>query len=154
MPNDDATHRHRDFLAPKKLASSSGVSERGLPPSNLDPTLEPVTPIYHPSSIHKPAPSSSNYAALGLSRKSAADHSLRSDDQLKVLLKRMAELEIVQQEHANALVHIAELHDDVQELKEKQTELHTIVIKLSAGQALSPAEAKKVTDENNNTVKV
>jgi peptidoglycan hydrolase CwlO-like protein len=66
----------------------------------------------------------------------------------------MAELEIVQQEHANALVHIAELHDDVQELKEKQTELHTIVIKLSAGQALSPAEAKKVTDENNNTVKV
>jgi hypothetical protein len=125
-----------------------------LPSSHLDPTLESVMQVYPLSLICKPAPSGSNYAMFRSSRKLAADHSLQSDDQLKVLLKRMAELEIVQQEHAHALVHIAELHDNVQELKEKQMELCTIVIKLSAGQALSPAKAKKVTDENNNTVKV
>lgn len=90
----------------------------------------------------------------GSSRKVTADLSLRSDDEMKVLLKRMAEFEIIQQDHTNALAHVAQLHDEVQELKGKETELRTMVTKLSAGQALSPAESKKVAEESSNTVRV
>jgi hypothetical protein len=152
VPNDNPTPR-RPFLIPKTPPSSSGVPDCGSSPW-IDPALESITLFNSSSSNRKPATAISNYTMPVSSRKIAADRSLRSDDQFKALLKRLAELELVQQEHVDALAHVAELHDDVQELKEKETELRTIVVKLSAGQALSPAESKKVTEESSNTIKV
>jgi hypothetical protein len=80
--------------------------------------------------------------------------SLRSNVKRRAILKRLAELEIGHQEHMNTLSLVAALYDDVQQLKDNENELRTIITKLSAGQILLPTESKKVTDESNNTVKV
>jgi hypothetical protein len=151
VPKDRILSSGPTFLVPKVPGSSSGLSERDSSPS-IDPALESEIPP--PALSHKPAPANFNFTPAGPSRKMAASVSLQSDVKMKAILKRLAELEIGHQEHANALALVAALYDDVQELKNNENELRTIITKLSAGQILSPAESKKVTDESNNTVKV
>jgi len=57
------------------------------------------------------------------------------------------------------LSHVAKMHDELEEIKdeeikEKEAELREIVLKLSAGQVLSPVEATIVAEQKSNTMKV
>ena len=80
--------------------------------------------------------------------------SLRSANELNEVLKRVITLEATQSKHRTALSHVAKMHDDLEELKEKEAELREIVLKLSTGQALSPAQATVVAEQKSNTTKV
>jgi len=80
--------------------------------------------------------------------------SLRSTNELNEALKRITTLEMVQHKHATALSHVGKMHDKLETIKDKEAELHEIVLKLSNGQTLSPAQASIVAEEKSNTMKV
>jgi len=88
------------------------------------------------------------------SKKNAADVSLRSSLEHNEVLKRVAVLETILGKHSTALSHVAKMHDELEEIKEKEAELREIVLKLSAGQVLSPVEATIVAEQKSNTMKV
>ena len=70
------------------------------------------------------------------------------------MLKRVAVLETILGKHSTALSHVAKMHDELEEIKEKEAELREIVLKLSAGQVLSPVQATVVAEQKSNTMKV
>jgi hypothetical protein len=73
---------------------------------------------------------------------------------MKQLLQRIEALEMKQKIQDKAVPHMSQMFDDIEVLKAKEAETSSLITKILAGQALSPVEAKAVTDAQMNTTKV
>ena len=73
---------------------------------------------------------------------------------MKQLLQRIEALETKQKIQDKAVPHMSQMFDDIEVLKAKEAETSVLITKILAGQALSPVEAKAVTDAQMNTIKV
>ena len=82
------------------------------------------------------------------------DKSLQYDNQMKQLLQIMEALETKQKIQDKAVPYMSQMFDNIEVLKAKEAESSVLITKILAGQALSPVEAKAMTDAQMNTIKV
>ena len=73
---------------------------------------------------------------------------------MKQLLQRIEALEMKQKIQDKAVPHMRQMFEDIETLKKKEVETSVLITKILADQALSPVEAKAVTDAQMNTTKV
>ena len=116
-----------------------------MPANDSEPTILPPVLSFPPEKIR---------SSFRSSKKTTADKSLQYDDQTKQLLQRIEALETKQKIQDKAVPHISQMFDDIEVLKAKEAETSVLITKILAGQALSPVEAKAVTDAQMNTIKV
>jgi hypothetical protein len=116
-----------------------------IPANDGEPPILPPIPSFPPEKIH---------SSFRSSKKTTVDKSLQYDDQMKQLLQRIEALETKQKIQDKAVPHMRQMFEDIETLKKKEAETSVLITKILAGQALSPVEAKAVTDTQMNTTKV
>jgi hypothetical protein len=132
------THR---LLVPNRFTGPLTSTNSNV---NSEPIRPPI-PSFPPEKVQSSHRSS---------KKATADKSLLYDEQMKQLLQRIEAVEIKQKIQDKAVPHMSQMFENIETLKKKEAETSVLITKILAGQALSPVEAKAITDAQMNTTKV